>query len=75
MKKAVREVEFKFFTKYIDALMNENYYLKTLEIENNQYEESVSVEFNGKTEDFRLKRFQRQNNEGNFLESVYIQIS
>lgn len=74
MNKAVREVEFKFFSKYIDAIMDENYYLKILEIENNQLPEAVSVEINSNLKNFRLKHFQRQNERGSFLEQVYILI-
>lgn len=73
--KCVKEVQIKYFKSFPDAQLGENYLLKTIEVENNTFPNSLSIEIDGILKDFRLKSFQRQNDQGNFIENVYILIS
>jgi hypothetical protein len=73
--KCVQEFELKFYNTYLDALMDEKYLLKIIEVENNTLPSSITIEINGNLENFRLKPFKRQNERGTFLENVYLKIS
>lgn len=75
MSKAVSEKEVKFYPTYLDALMNENYELMTLEYESLIPPTSISIEIKGVMKDFRLKSFKRQKGNDSFIENAYILIS
>jgi len=70
MSKSVREVEVKFFLCYLDAIMDANYILETVDIEDNGYPESLECkQLSG---NFRIKSMRRS---GSFNEQIYLKIS
>jgi cell fate regulator YaaT (PSP1 superfamily) len=72
--KCVQEFELKFYNTYLDALLDEKYFIKTLEIENNTLPNTVSIEIDGKIKKYRLKPFKRQTSGSNYLENVFVLI-
>lgn len=72
--KSVQEFEIKFYFNYLDAVLDEKFITKTLEIENNTLPSSLTIEIDGNIKNFRLKPFKRQNNGDSFIENVYIEI-
>lgn len=74
MTKCVQEFQLKFYEAYIDALLNQNFEIKTIEIENNHLPQSISLENDGKIKIYRLIPFKRSD-KGSSLENVYVLIS
>ena len=72
MTKCVQEFELKFYDTYLDALLDEKYIKKTIEVENNTLPSSLTIEIEGKVKKFRLKPFQRVSGQARYLENVYI---
>lgn len=72
--KCVQEFDMKFYETYLDALMDKDFMLKTLEIEQNTLPNSVTIEIDGISKIYRLKPFKRPSKEGNFfyIENAYI---
>ena len=70
MSKSVREIEIKFYLCYLDALLDKNYSLEYLDIEDNVIpERNKSKVFSG---DFRLKSFPRNDNT---IEKLYLRVT
>jgi hypothetical protein len=67
--KTVREEVFKFYVTYLDALMDQNYSLELVEIEDNVYQPQIQSQI--LKGNFRLKSFLRDDS---FIEKVYIKI-
>lgn len=71
--KTVQEVEFKFFQKYVDALLDSNYVVESVDVEGGSPPDFVR----SKTlqEDFLIKNFTRSNGKDKFIEKVYIKVN
>lgn len=71
--KEVQEVEFKLFLCYLDAVLNEKYFLEKIDVEGGSPPDQIQ----SKTlkEEFRLKNFTRRNENGSFIEQIYLKIS
>lgn len=70
MSKTVREEQFKFYLSFLDALMDENYFLETVEVEDNVIPESLECKnLSGK---YRLKSLLRNDKT---IEKIFIKIS
>jgi hypothetical protein len=74
MSKCVQEFELKFYEAYIDALLDEDYELVKVEIENNHLPQSITLENDGNIKNYRLIPFKRSA-KGSSLENVYVLIS
>ena len=74
MSKCVQEFKLKFYEAYIDALLDEDFQLVTIEIENNHLPQSITLENDGKIKNYRLIPFKRSD-KGSSLENVYVLIS
>lgn len=69
MSKTVREVEFKFFATYLDAVMDENYFLHSIDVEDNVIPEYISLECKELFGVFRLKSMLRN---ATFVEKIFL---
>lgn len=67
--KTVREVEIKLFPTHLDAIMDENFVLYTIDIEDEVFPEYLSLERNNLSETYRRKSFLRS---GSFIEHIYL---
>jgi hypothetical protein len=70
MTKTVREVQIKFFLSHLDAIKDENYFLETVEIEDNHF--PLYLESKVLSGTFRIKKIPRG---GSFLETIYLKTS
>lgn len=69
--KKVEEMEFKLFSKYLDALLDENFTLVTIDVEDNNIPESYETEDKSL---FRLKSFERNKEGVPYREKVYLKV-
>lgn len=72
--KCVQEFELKFYFTYLDAVLDEKYLKRTIEVENNTLPNSISIEIDGNIKNFRLKPFKRAYKNANFIENAYIEM-
>lgn len=72
--KCVQEFEIKFYFNYLDAVLDEKYLKKLVEVENNTLPSSITIEIDGNIKNFRLKPFKRESKNANFIENVYIEM-
>lgn len=71
--KNVREVEFKFFNNYSEALSNSNYWFETIDIEGDIPPDKITSKV--MKEDFEIRVFSRDSRVDRFLEKVYVKVS
>lgn len=74
MTKGVQEFEIKFFQAYVDALLNQNFIIRTIEVENNHLPQTITIDNEGESKNYRMIPFKRSNDRGNYLENVYVYI-
>lgn len=70
--KTVVEIEFKFYLCFLDAILDQNYFIHSLDVEDNSIPEIISLERNNLSETFRLKPLPRS---GNVIEKIFIKMS
>lgn len=73
--KCVQEFEIKFYDSYINALLQDKGRAVKIEIENNHLPQSISIENDGISQNYRMIPFKRQGDSGMYLENVYVLIS
>lgn len=68
--KLVKEIEFKFYKKYVDALCDENYWKEFVDVEGSiapsRVESKLMKDF------FEIRSFSRGKGIDRFIESVYL---
>lgn len=70
MAKEVVETPYKFFTRYVDALLDSNYFVEAVDVEGGNPPENVdSKTMSG---NFRLKHFRRDRAGAKFSEAIYL---
>lgn len=75
MSKTVREVEFKFYHSYMDALHDKVWFRETLDVEDNNPQENVSLGNAHIGYDFRLVSVRRERLPDKPVEQVYIKLA
>lgn len=73
MSKGVIEMDYKFYPTYLDALLDTNSTVETIEVEGGNPPEEI--ESKSLTGSYRLKTFPRYIDGAKFIENVFIKIS